>query len=526
MGSEWRELTLENAGVILIDCVHKTPAALDSGYPYIAIPQMTNGHLDYSDARKISAADYEEWTKKACPQAHDVVLSRRCNPGETAYVRGDVDFALGQNLVLLRSDGSKIYPPYLRWLARSPAWWNQIQTFLNVGAVFDSLKCADVPKFTLPIPPIGEQRRIAHILGTLDDRIELNRRMNRTLEKMAAAIFKSWFVDFDPVRAKADLPAGRQEAAVPSAERGKWFVYALECEGGRVYIGHTEDLARRFDQHMSGKGAEWTKAHPPLRVAHWETFDTQKEAVFREKKLKTGSGREWLKAEIEKNRLLAQSGLPALPAARLPDGQGQAGDIADLFPDTFEDSDLGEIPAGWAVGRLDDLLVLQRGFDLPVKKRQPGSVPVIMASGPGDYHNEYKVVGPGVVTGRSGKLGNVFLIPNNFWPLNTTLWVKDFRHSRPCHAYMVLKGLALESYNAGSAVPTLNRNHVHNLPVLLPPSGLVDAYENIALSLYRKCWANEDQNRRLAGLRDTLLPKLLSGEVEVPELENLLADGQ
>jgi type I restriction enzyme S subunit len=84
-----------------------------------------------------------------------------------------------------------------------------VQTFLNVGAVFDSLKCADIPNFELTIPPISEQKRIAHILGTLDDKIELNRRMAATLEEMARAIFKSWFIDFDPVRAKSEVqPTG------------------------------------------------------------------------------------------------------------------------------------------------------------------------------------------------------------------------------------------------------------------------------------------------------------------------------
>lgn len=88
----------------------------------------------------------------------------------------------------------------------SPAWWEQVNQFINVGAVFDSLKCADIPNFRLPVPPYEEQKAIAEILGELDDKIELNRRMNATLEAMAQALFKSWFVDFDPVKAKA---AGR-----------------------------------------------------------------------------------------------------------------------------------------------------------------------------------------------------------------------------------------------------------------------------------------------------------------------------
>jgi len=164
---------------------------------------MKEGHLDFEGARRISETDFIEWTKKALPEAHDVVLSRRCNPGTTAAVTNGDKFALGQNLVLLRANGTRVFPPFLRWLVRGQDWWNEIGRFLNVGAVFDSLRCADVPKFELPIPPLDEQRAIASVLGSLDDKIELNRRMNRTLEQMAAAIFKAWFVDFEPVRAKA-----------------------------------------------------------------------------------------------------------------------------------------------------------------------------------------------------------------------------------------------------------------------------------------------------------------------------------
>jgi type I restriction enzyme S subunit len=205
MASEWESSSLESAGVELLDCVHKTPADAGLGHPYIAIPQMEGGRIDFSaNPRRISSQDLLAWTAKAKPRENDVILSRRCNPGETAHVPAGVEFALGQNLVLLRADGTRVHPPFLRWLVRGPEWWDQVSKFLNVGAVFDSLRCGDIPRFTLTIPPVEEQRAIAHILGTLDDKIELNRRMSETLEAMARALFKSWFVDFDPVRAKAE----------------------------------------------------------------------------------------------------------------------------------------------------------------------------------------------------------------------------------------------------------------------------------------------------------------------------------
>ena len=223
---EWRTMTLRETGVQLIDCVHQTPRAVEAGYPYVTIPQMKNGRIDFSSARRISPGDFIEWTKKARPQVHDVVLSRRTNPGVTATFGDQCDFALGQNLVLLRADGRFVRPEFLRWLAVSPVWWSQIEKYNNVGAVFDSLRCADVPRFELPIPSLDDQEAIASILAALDDKIDLNRRMNETLEAMARAIFKDWFVDFGPTRAKME---GRASYLAP--EIWSLFPDLLDNEG-------------------------------------------------------------------------------------------------------------------------------------------------------------------------------------------------------------------------------------------------------------------------------------------------------
>lgn len=204
MSEGWQTLSLADAGVTLLDCDHKTPEAVDSGWPYVGIPQMTTGRVDFSTARRITHADFLAWTRKTKYQKDDVILSRRTNPGVTAIDDTGTEFALGQNLVLLRADGTKVYPPFLRWLVRGPEWWVQIEKFINVGAVFSSLRCRDVPNFELTIPPLPDQRAIAATLGALDDKIELNRKMNATLEAMARALFRDWFVDFGPTRAKME----------------------------------------------------------------------------------------------------------------------------------------------------------------------------------------------------------------------------------------------------------------------------------------------------------------------------------
>jgi len=154
--------------------------------------------------RLISKEDFDSWTRKTKPKAGDIIMTRRARVGDIAVVPDNLVCAIGQNLVILRSDGKQLDQSYLRWVLRGPLYEEQKQKFLNVGAVFDSLNCGDIPKFEIPVPTLPEQRAIAAILGALDDKIELNRCMNRTLEAMARAIFTSWFVDFDPVRAKME----------------------------------------------------------------------------------------------------------------------------------------------------------------------------------------------------------------------------------------------------------------------------------------------------------------------------------
>ena len=266
MAHEWPALSLREANVSLIDCDHRTPPASDFGYPYVAIPQLRNGHIDLSNVRRITREHFVEWTKKASPTANDVVLSRRCNPGETAVVPAQLEFALGQNLVLLRADGTKVYPPFLRWLVRGPVWWEQVDKFLNVGAVFDSLRCADVPNFRLPIPPLIEQRAIACVLGALDDKIELNRRMNETLEAMARAIFKSWFVDFDPVRAKAE---GRPPPSL-SPDLAALFPDALD-EDGKPARWRIASISEFADLNPES----WTRGNAPSFIAYVDLANTK-----------------------------------------------------------------------------------------------------------------------------------------------------------------------------------------------------------------------------------------------------------
>ena len=450
MAGEWPTLSLREANVTLIDCDHRTPPAAETGYPYVAIPQLRSGRVDLSNVRRIKREHLVEWTRKAKPSANDVILSRRCNPGETAVAPPELEFALGQNLVLLRSDGTEVYPPFLRWLVRGPEWWEQIGKFLNVGAVFDSLRCADVPNFELRIPPIFEQRAIAHILGTLDDKIELNRRMNETLEAMARALFKSWFVDFDPVRAKHAQSKVEGAEGRPSSSSGQAF--------------------------------------------------------------------------------------PGLPKP-----------LADLFPDSFEGSELGEIPMGWEVWRVADVgkVVCGKTPSTTVSEYYGDDIPFITipdmhgkifvtttqkqlsCAGAASQQKQTLPVGaicvsciatPGlvVITTEEAQTNQQIntVVPSR--TDETYFWFWSFHN---------LGDEIRAGGSGGSVLTNLSTGRFAELRVLAPPAGLRCSYHSRVAHLFDRILSNENETITLAALRDTLLPKLISGELRIENAERFIGGG-
>lgn len=406
--SGWKTLTLQDAGVSLIDCVHKTPPAQVTGYPYVAIPQIKNGRIDLSGVRFITREDLTVWTQKAKPQAHDVVLSRRCNPGETAFVPPDLEFALGQNLVLLRADGTKIFPPFLRWLVRGPGWWEQIMKYLNAGAVFDSLKCADIPNFELLIPDLPTQIRIAAILSVLDDKIELNRQANATLEAIAQAIFKEWFVDF-----------------------------------------------------------------------------------------------------------------------RYPGATGE-----------MQDSELGPIPKGWRVGKFADFVEISGGGTpkTSIEEYWNGDIPwfsVVDAPVESDVFvvdTEKKITQTGVnnsstkllkegttIISARGTIGKVALCGVPMAMNQSCYAINSKQDDSGYFTYYLTRSISLQLQQSanGSVFDTITRSTFEQLTIIFPHPGLIGCFNNVVKPILLKIKDHLLQSTTLAGIRDALLPKLMSGEIEV-----------
>ena len=183
------------------------------------------------------------------------------------------------------------------------------------------------------------------------------------------------------------------------------------------------------------------------------------------------------------------------------------------FPGHAPAAPATRMPAGWSRVPLDEVLVLQRGFDLPSQDREAGDVPIYGSTGIVGFHNKAKVTGPGLVTGRSGTLGDVHFVAQDFWPLNTALWVKEFKRATPLFALHLLRSMNLGQYNGGVSVPTLDRKVVHRAEVPLPPASMIERFESIADDVYRQINTLTEMNRKLRAARDLLLPRLMSGEL-------------
>lgn len=173
------------------------------------------------------------------------------------------------------------------------------------------------------------------------------------------------------------------------------------------------------------------------------------------------------------------------------------------------------IPDGWKRVPLEYALVLQRGFDLPTQNRNEGAVPIYGSTGIVGYHDKPKVIAPGVVTGRSGTLGEVHFVAEDYWPLNTSLWVKEFKRVTPLFALFLLRAMDLRQFNGGVSVPTLDRKTAHRAEILLPAPTLLFEFTEFASDAFAQIRNLTLQNQKLRAARDLLLPRLMMGEIAV-----------
>ncbi|MDI3711538.1 restriction endonuclease subunit S [Pseudomonas aeruginosa] len=160
--------------------------------------------------------------------------------------------------------------------------------------------------------------------------------------------------------------------------------------------------------------------------------------------------------------------------------------------------------ASWKELNLGDVIELKRGYDLPKGKRSVGVIPIVSSSGISDFHSEAMVKGPGVVTGRYGTIGEVFYIDGDFWPLNTTLYVCDFKGSDPRFISYFLRTLDFQAYSDKGAVPGVNRNHLHTAKVRIPALPVQKAIARILDALDSKIDLNHRINQTLEAMAQAI----------------------
>jgi type I restriction enzyme S subunit len=198
-----------------------------------------------------------------------------------------------------------------------------------------------------------------------------------------------------------------------------------------------------------------------------------------------------------------------------------------LFPDSFEDSELGEIPRGWEVKALGDILELTYGKALKAEDRRNGEVPVYGSNGQVGWHDERLVSGPGIVVGRKGNPGVTTWAPTDFFVIDTAFYVTCKAHCQSPHfLYHALEGQDLASLGADSAVPGLNRNLAYMSRQVLPPQSILENFESLSSSLSEREHQCNEAARTLAALRDTLLPMLISGELRVKDTQRFIAEAR
>ena len=178
----------------------------------------------------------------------------------------------------------------------------------------------------------------------------------------------------------------------------------------------------------------------------------------------------------------------------------------------------------WCETTLGKVVNLKRGHDLPSRLRVDGPVPIYSSSGISGYHNEAKASGPGVVTGRYGTIGQVFLSAGEYWPLNTTLYVEDFKGNDEVFIYYFLKGIDWEKFNDKSAVPGVNRNDAHKEDVTLPPLAEQKAIAAVLSSLDDKIDLLHRQNKTLEAMAETLFRQWFVEEAQDDWEEGVLGD--
>jgi type I restriction enzyme S subunit len=406
-------IPLSKTTKFIVDNRGKTAPTSNTGIALIATNCVNNKYLypTKDTNRYVSEETYSTWFR-AHPEPGDILLTNKGSQnGAICLVPDPVDFVIAQDMVALRANEEVIDPLYLFAALRSPNVQLQIKN-LDVSGVIPHFKKTDFDKLLLPYPDRFSQEGIGKTYFNLCSKIEQNRKMNETLEAMARALFKSWFVDFDPVRAKAE--------------------------------GRDTDLPDR---------------------------------------------------------------------------------TAALFPDSFEDSEQGEIPLGWEPTCLSKVVEIHDSARIPLSRRErekiPGPYPYYGAASVMDYVGDFLFDGIYVLMGEDGSVINKDGTPvlqyvwGKFWANNHAHVLRGRNGISSEHLLLHLRRCNISAYVNGAVQAKLNQGNLNRIEFILASPEVNEAFDRLIGPLFAGIRENEEQSRTLTKLRDALLPKLISGEIRL-----------
>jgi restriction endonuclease S subunit len=540
MMSEWKEYKLG-------DLVSVNERSIGKGFDYSIIEYIDTSSVTENkfDPPTITKIDEAPSRAKRLIRDGDTIVST-VRPIQKHY--GFIKNAKSNQVV---STGfavvtpKKIDPRFLFYFLTQESVTEYLNTLAEGGTTtFPAFRADELKELNIFLPPLPTQTAIASILSSLDDKIELNKAINKNLEALAQALFKQWFVDFEfpclpenycfqghvNQASESERPEDfesvityKRVGGLPVPDGKSWFVYVLLCNNGSFYKGITNDLYRRFYEHYKGIGAKWTSVHRPVKVIHWELFDSKKDAAQREKELKTGYGRTWLERQYAK----FDNGSPA-PECKLR----MAGEMVE--------SELGMIPKGWRVGVLNDVLIVKGGTTPSTKE------PLFWDgdynwSSPRDLSNlqfpvllktEKRITEAGLRKISSGLLPRGTLLLSSRAPIgymaiteietaiNQGYIAINCKHdfSNLFMLYWLRQNMAsvIERAN-GSTFLEVSKSNFKEINIVIPSRELHKFFIQTVEPAFRHLIQNVKENFELTLLRDNLLPKLISGELEVNE---------